>query len=156
MKICCHGNSLRLNFFSCASVGCGIKRKAGDCKDERAAEGGENFNEMRVFRGGREESVRGLRTATPSCHIVHGGTTNYHSSFLPPCFLRDMDGLIWLMKWGNDWLPNPVMRGELWAELRLYRCRQLLGFQEARSSATDSRCAREECAVYVLQCTVSL
>lgn len=119
MKICCHGNSLRLNFFSCASVGCGIKRKAGDCKDERAAEGGENFNEMRVFRGGREESVRGLRIATPSCHIVHEGTTNYHSSFLPPCFLRDMDGLIWLMKWGKEWLPNPVMREELWAEQQL-------------------------------------
>lgn len=59
------------------------------------------------------------------------------------------------MKWGKDWLSNPVMREELWAELRLHRCRQLLGFQEARSPAADSRCAREESAVYVLQCTVS-
>lgn len=85
LKICCHGNSLRLNLFLCALVGCWIKRKAGDCKDERTEKGGENFNEMRVFRVGGDEFVSGLETATQSRHRLYGVTIIYKSTWHTLC-----------------------------------------------------------------------
>lgn len=79
-------NLLPWKFFKAQSVlmcfrsDSGKRRKAGDDRDERPVKRGENFNEMRVFREGRDEIVCSQTTGAQTCHRLFGGMSDDRSA----------------------------------------------------------------------------